>query len=133
MSLSSAEAEYRAMVNGVKEALWIQGILEEKLYCQDSIKFFCTWSKHMRISSHFVKEKIEAGIIQTTFVSSTTQTADIFTKGLAGPLFQRHVSGWSPHILYLKLSHVNRSSPLSFCLNPSHYLHTGGDKLFCWR
>ena len=107
-SLSSAEAKYRAIVHGVKEALWIQGILEElKLYSQDSIKFLCDKklaitiaqnpvqhdrTKHIRISLHFVKEKIEAKIIQTAFVASTAQAADIFTKRLAGPLLQRHVS-----------------------------------------
>ena len=33
VSLSSAEAKYKAMVHGVKEAIWIHGILEElKLY-----------------------------------------------------------------------------------------------------
>ena len=42
MSLSSAEAKYKAMVHGVKEAIWIHGILEElKLYSQDNIKFHC--------------------------------------------------------------------------------------------
>ena len=108
VSLSSAEADYRAMVHGVKEALWIQGILEElKLDSQDSMKFFCDnksiitiaqnpvqhdKTKHMRINCHFVKEKIEAIIIQTAFVWCMAQTADIFTKGLTGHLFQRHVS-----------------------------------------
>ena len=46
----------------------------------------------MCISHHFVKEKIEAGVIPTIFVGSTTQTADIFSKGLAGSLFQRYVN-----------------------------------------
>ena len=107
VSLSSAEAEYSAMVHGVKEALWIQGILEElKLYSQDSIKFFYDnkstiviaqnsvqhdKTKHMHINRHFVKEKIQAIIIQTAFVWCMAQTAHIFTKGLTGHLFQRHV------------------------------------------
>ena len=83
-------------------------ILEElKLYSQDNINFYCDIksaiaiaenpiqhdrTKHIRISCHFVKEKIEAGVIHTIFVGSTAQTADIFTKGLAGSLFQQHVS-----------------------------------------
>ena len=73
VSLSSAEAEYRAMVHGVKEAIWIQGILEElKLYSQNSIKLYCDnksaiaiaqnpvqhdITKYMQISRHFVKRK----------------------------------------------------------------------------
>ena len=42
VSLSRAEAEYKAMVHGVKEAIWIQAILEElTLYSQNNINLSC--------------------------------------------------------------------------------------------
>ena len=58
----------------------------------------------MRISHHFVKEKIEARIIQAAFVGYKAQTTNIFTKGLVGPLFQRHVNKLSMMNIHVHLA-----------------------------
>lgn len=40
----------------------------------------CT--KHVEIDRHFIKEKLEEGIICTPFIPTTQQVADVLTKGL---------------------------------------------------
>ncbi|MCI30025.1 hypothetical protein A2U01_0051234, partial [Trifolium medium] len=76
---SSAEAEFRAMTQGICEGLWIHRVLKElkmrielplKLY-SDSKAAICIAhdpvqhdiTKHIEIDRHFIKEKLDAGII----------------------------------------------------------------------
>ena len=49
-------------------------------------------TKHIEVDRHFIKEKLESGVICTPFVSSSEQTTDIFTKGLFRPVFENLVS-----------------------------------------
>ena len=37
-------------------------------------------TKHIEIDRHFIKEKIEGGLICTPYVSTENQLADLFTK-----------------------------------------------------
>ena len=46
-------------------------------------------TKHVEVDRHFLKEKIEDGTICIPHVASTEQTADILTKGLPRPLFEK--------------------------------------------
>jgi hypothetical protein len=93
---STAEAEYRTMVFGVSEGVWLQ-LLELGLSEKDPIMLYCDnkatistannpvqhdRTKHMEIDRHFIKEKIDNGIMCLPFVRTTEQLADIFTKGL---------------------------------------------------
>ncbi|EXB90001.1 hypothetical protein L484_023654 [Morus notabilis] len=43
----------------------------------------------MEVDRHFIKENIEEGTICMTYVPTTGQVADILTKGLAKPLFEK--------------------------------------------
>ena len=45
-------------------------------------------TKHIEIDRHFMKEKLDVGIICMPFVPSNQQTADILTKSLARPIFE---------------------------------------------
>ncbi len=46
-------------------------------------------SKHIAIRYHFLREQVERGEIALQYVSTNLQLADLFTKGLPKPQFQR--------------------------------------------
>ena len=101
---SSAEAKFRAMAQGICELLWIKIILGDlgvqwegsmKLYCDNKSAINIAHNpvqhdrtKHVEVDRHFIKEKLESGLICTPYVSTKSQLADIFTKGLAGHTFR---------------------------------------------
>ena len=45
-------------------------------------------TKHIEVDCHFVREKIQAKEIETPFVKSQDQLADVFTKGLGTRAFE---------------------------------------------
>ena len=108
MARSSVEAEYRLMAQRVCEVLWLKRVLEElkrlisfplKLYCGNKIVISITYNlvlhdktKHVEIDKHFVKEKLEEGVICTPFVLTTHQVVDILTKGMLRQPFELQVS-----------------------------------------
>jgi hypothetical protein len=105
---SSAEAEFRAMAQGVCELLWLKIILEDmkikwdgpmRLYCDNKSAISIAHNpvqhdrtKHIEIDRHFIKEKLESGLICTPYVSTHGQLADVLTKGLSSSVFQNIVS-----------------------------------------
>ena len=44
--------------------------------------------KHIEIDRHFIKEKLERGLICIPYVTTQKQVADILTKGLSKQVFQ---------------------------------------------
>ena len=95
---SSAEAELRAICQGICEGIWF-GRMVEELGIQNgsSMTLLCDnkavieiaknsvhhdRTKHVEIDRHFIKEKIEEGRLQLTYVPTSYQTADILTKAL---------------------------------------------------
>lgn len=96
---SSAEAEYRGMALGVCELLWLRNLLtdlgfkpkrEMNLHCDNQSAIAIAHNpvqhdrtKHVEIDRHFIKEKLEAGIISFPFVKSEDQLADVLTKAVA--------------------------------------------------
>ncbi|KAL5548024.1 hypothetical protein UlMin_003255 [Ulmus minor] len=96
---SSAEAEYRGMAFGVCELLWLRNLLRDlgvnskdtmNLYCDNTSAIEIAHNpvqhdrtKHVEVDRHFIKEKLEAGIIIFPFVKSENQLADILTKAVA--------------------------------------------------
>lgn len=97
---STVEDEFRAMELGVCELLWLQIILEDpkikwegpmRLYCDNKstiniahnpVQHNCT--KHI----HFIKEKLDGGLICTLIISTRGQLAYMLTKGLNSAIFQ---------------------------------------------
>ncbi|KAG7593962.1 GAG-pre-integrase domain [Arabidopsis thaliana x Arabidopsis arenosa] len=104
VSLSSAEAEYRAMAMTCKELLWLKEILEflgvhhstsMQLYCDSKAALhiaanpvFHERTKHIESDCHFVRDEVTSGNIATAYISTHDQPADIFTKALGRDQFQ---------------------------------------------
>ncbi|KAH9751535.1 hypothetical protein KPL71_014332 [Citrus sinensis] len=104
---SSTEAEFRAMANGVCEVLWIKRVLGElKLDIEAPMRLLCDnksaisiannpvqhdRTKHIEIDRHFIKEKLENGVICMPFIPSEQQTADVLTKGHFRPKFESFI------------------------------------------
>lgn len=105
---SSAEAEFRAMAQGVCELLWVKIILEDlkvewdapmRLYCNNKSAISIAHNpvqhdrtKHIEIDRHFIKEKLDSGLICTPYVSTQGQLADVLTKWLGSSVFESIVS-----------------------------------------
>jgi hypothetical protein len=103
---SSAEAEYRAMASIASELIWIDQLLMDMgIEIQSSMKIFCDnqatrhiasnpvfnkRTKHIEVGCHFVREKIQAKKIETPFMRSKDQVADIFTKELESKPFEEN-------------------------------------------
>ena len=100
MSRSSAESEYRAVAQSASEIIWIYQLLDEvglktlvpaKLWCDNQVALhiasnhvFHERTKHIEIDCHFVREKIQQGLISTGYMKTGEQLGDIFTKALSG-------------------------------------------------
>ena len=69
---------------------------------------------------HFVKEKIDVGSIQIAFGWSMAQTANIFTKGLTGPLFQQNVSKLNKINMHAQLARSVKYTSILYVLDLSH-------------
>ncbi|XP_068483246.1 uncharacterized mitochondrial protein AtMg00810-like [Phaseolus vulgaris] len=86
---SSDEAEFRAMAQGICELLWLKIILEDFI-AHNPVQHDRT--KHIEVDRHFIKEKLDNGLICTPYVSTQSQLADILTKGLNCGNFERIIS-----------------------------------------
>jgi hypothetical protein len=102
-SRSSAEAEYRAVANGMAEASWLRQLLAELynpllrstlVYCDNVSAVYLSTNpvqhqrtKHVEIDLHFVRDRVAIGEVRVLHVPTTSQFADIFTKGLPSSTF----------------------------------------------
>ena len=57
-------------------------------------------TKHVEIDRHFIKEKLDGGIICLPNVKSASQVADILTKGLPEKLFSAFCSKMGLHDVF---------------------------------
>ncbi|KAG5521631.1 hypothetical protein RHGRI_034005 [Rhododendron griersonianum] len=96
VSRSSTEAEYRAIADTTQEFIWLRWLLSDmgvihstatKLCCdnQSAVQIarndvFHDRTKHIEIDCHFIRQHVVRGSIRLLSVSSSDQTADIFTK-----------------------------------------------------
>jgi hypothetical protein len=86
------------MTSTASELTWIKHLLHDmKIECQGAIKMYCDnqaarhiasnlifheRTKHIKVDCHFVKENMQSGEIEMSFIRSNEQLADIFTKAL---------------------------------------------------
>lgn len=129
VSLSSAEAEYRAMAQTSREVTWLVRLLADLQIHMDSVPLFCDnnaaihisrnpvfheRTKHIEIDCHFVRQSISSGLISPCYIASSEQPADLFTKSLS----QNQLCHLSSKLNISNLLHmlslrgvVNRNSP----------------------
>ncbi|XP_036341059.1 secreted RxLR effector protein 161-like [Rhagoletis pomonella] len=98
VALSSTEAEYMAMTEATKEAMYLQGILKDLGICCPNFTIFndsqsaqkliqclgySSRTKHINVRHHFVKECYQSGKIALTYMPTEDMPADVFTKSLS--------------------------------------------------
>ena len=83
------------------ELIWLRHLLQElkfgkgeqtKLICDNQVVLHITsnpvfheMTKHIEVDCHFIKKNIASGCMTTSFVNSSDQLADVFTKSLRSP------------------------------------------------
>nr|GFA28177.1 putative copia-type protein [Tanacetum cinerariifolium] len=96
VSLSSAEAEFRGITKGLAEALWIRKLVseigfpsKERIQIMSDNKAAIQISenhvqhdrtKHVEVDRHFIKEKLEAGIIKFHLLKKSQEKDKIGSK-----------------------------------------------------
>jgi transposase InsO family protein len=109
IALSSTEAEYMALTQAVKEAIWLRRLLHElgfeaqvsgptKIFedNQSSIAIaknpiHHSRTKHIDIQHHFVRDKVETMEIELQYLSTEEMIADALTKPVPRPKFAKLV------------------------------------------
>ncbi|XP_019100812.1 PREDICTED: uncharacterized protein LOC109132839 [Camelina sativa] len=108
VSSSSAEAEYHAMAYTLKEIKWLKGLMEDlgvapssliPLHCDSQAAIhiaanpvFHERTKHIKRDCHQVRDAVQDKLITTVHISTHDQVADLLTKALPAPQFQRLMS-----------------------------------------
>ena len=99
VSRSSAKFEYKAMTQSMCEIMWLHQLLMEvgietsiptKLWCDNQTALhiasnlvFYEQTKHIEIDCHFVRKKIQLGLISIGYVKTGEQLGDNLTKALS--------------------------------------------------
>ena len=94
--LSTTEAEYIVATEGMKEAIWLRGLVSE-LGLQDVLVIFCdsqgvvhltrnskyhSRTKHIEIKHHFIRDIVDTGDIIVEKIHTVENPADMLTKPL---------------------------------------------------
>jgi hypothetical protein len=95
---SSAKAEYIAVSLAIGESIWLRklliGLFGQELdpmviYCDNHIfiklsknPVFHDKSKHIEIIYHFIRDRIQKGVVKIRYVSTDEKVTDILTKPL---------------------------------------------------
>ena len=102
VALSTTEAEYIALTEAVKEAMWLRGIAEElrvqtegiTIYCDNQSAIHLTRhqahherTKHVDVRFHFIRDVLEKHQAEVEKVGTEDNPADMITKVLPGNKF----------------------------------------------
>lgn len=103
VALSTTEAEYVAVTDAFKEAIWLQGLLKEIQLLQDKVTVFSDSqsaihlsknpvyherTKHVEVRYHYVRDLIANGIVSILKVLTKDNPADMGTKTLTATKFK---------------------------------------------
>ena len=103
-SVSSCEAEYIALFEAGRDAVWMRSLLCELDMCPGTVpteilhdnQGSIAWAqgglrkvKHVELKYHHTQHLIESGQIRIVYVESAMNAADVMTKALSGQSFHR--------------------------------------------
>lgn len=103
IALSSTEAEYMAVTEAVKEAIWLQGLVTDLGFKQQQVTIYCdsqsaihlaknqvyhSRTKHIDVRFHFIREILDEGDILLQKIGTEDNPADMLTKVITGIKFQ---------------------------------------------
>ncbi|GJU55709.1 retrovirus-related pol polyprotein from transposon TNT 1-94 [Tanacetum coccineum] len=103
VALSTTEAEYMALTEAVKEAIWLRGLLEELGVELNTVAVNCDnqgaihlsrnhvfheRTKHINVRYHFIREVLEAKTVKVLKVGTEHNAADALTKVVPGRKLQ---------------------------------------------
>jgi hypothetical protein len=103
VALSTTEAEYMAVADAIKEAIWLHGLIEDLGILQKNVKVLCdsqsaihlaknqvhhARTKHIDVRFHFVREIMEEGDILLQKIGTADNPADMLTKVVTGAKFK---------------------------------------------
>ena len=106
VALSTTEAEYMALTEAVKEAIWLRGILEKLGVKLDTVAVNCDnqgaihllrnhifyeRTKHIIVCYHFIKEVLEAKTVEVLKVGTEHNASDALTKVVPGLKLQHYL------------------------------------------
>ncbi|CAL2235003.1 unnamed protein product [Prunus armeniaca] len=100
------QLRHRALANTTADLAWVRQVLlnlkiflpqPPTIHCDNLSAFalssnpvFHSRIKHLDIDFHFVRERVQKKDFIMQYIPTEEQVADIFTKGLHGPIFLRH-------------------------------------------
>ncbi|KAA0066627.1 Aspartyl-tRNA synthetase [Cucumis melo var. makuwa] len=100
VALSSTEAEYIALSEAIKEAIWLKGLMKDFGISKKPVKIFCdnqstihlcknlqhhSRTKHIDIKFHFIREQIEKQEVEVLKVYTNENAADMLPKVVVTP------------------------------------------------
>ncbi|KAH9684683.1 DNA (cytosine-5)-methyltransferase [Citrus sinensis] len=95
VALSTTEAEYIALTEVVKEAIWLRGLVSELRFKQEVVIVGCdslsaiqlsknpkyhVRTKHIDVRMHFIRDEISKEVVNVVKVPSEVNPADMLTK-----------------------------------------------------
>lgn len=99
MATSSCEAKYKALFSATQECIWLKRLVTSMLHEQDGVTYILCNSKsalsiahnsvmhgrtkHLDIAYHYVQDMIDIGRVDTIYVNTTDNVADMFTNALS--------------------------------------------------
>jgi hypothetical protein len=102
-ALSTTEAEYISATEGVKEAIWLRGLVNELGLTQGVLTVFCDSqsaihltknnryhdkTKHIDVKRHFIRDIVVVGEIIVEKIHTSENPADMLTKPLPNTKFR---------------------------------------------
>ncbi|GKD96258.1 hypothetical protein Tco_1380155, partial [Tanacetum coccineum] len=95
VALSTTKAEYMAMTEGIKEAIWLKGLVGDLGMQHDQAVVHCDSqsaihlsrnqvyherTKHIDVRYHFIREVISEGVVYVRKIRTTDNPADMLIK-----------------------------------------------------